>query len=58
MPMPTAWQDQMPMHAGVASQKLAMRVSQKPAGRWPPLNQVPPEVSVGLAGRHRFSQNV
>lgn len=31
--MQGARQDQMPMHARVATQKLAMRVSQKPSGR-------------------------
>jgi hypothetical protein len=33
MPMRSARQDQMPIHTGGASQKLAMQVSQKPA-RW------------------------
>jgi hypothetical protein len=30
------------MHTGVASQKLAIQVSQKPAGRRLTLNEVPP----------------
>ena len=34
------------MGAGVASQKLAMQVSQKPAGRFLTLNEVPPKASV------------
>jgi len=45
------------MHAGVASQKLAMPVSQKPAPRCLTLNEVPPKRSVDC-GRHRFLQTL
>ena len=54
MPKRSARQDQMPNHAGVVSQKLAMQVSQKLAGG--PAQPGSAEGERGLASGHRFLQ--